>query len=234
MATWKCDNVVTRWCILNTYSGAFIWHNEWVKKEKLTQPTLPHLSSYPVMVHSGFKGWLRLQAPHTSKRQLLSSSKTLIQGVERRGYSQQGRWPKKLNNTNFVMKTQLGGSKVGIKWPFMSRTTCKNFKETFFLTSCSDVQFNLKTTLLGLKWKEVVFDNVNRLTARNSWHGKMSYKLISHLFYKHANAILVLSCHLARWQPSFLSTAFAHYYIDPQTTIITPYKAIFNVQWVIK
>ena len=39
---------------------------------------------------------LRLQAPHTSKRQSLSLSKTPIQGVERRGYTQQRRWSKKI------------------------------------------------------------------------------------------------------------------------------------------
>ena len=36
-----------------------------------------------------------LQAPHTSKKQSLSLSKTPIQGFERRGYPQQGRWSKK-------------------------------------------------------------------------------------------------------------------------------------------
>ena len=36
-----------------------------------------------------------LQAPQTSKRQLLSSSKTPIQGIQRRGYPQLGRWSNK-------------------------------------------------------------------------------------------------------------------------------------------
>ena len=36
------------------------------------------------------------------------------------------------------------------------------------------------------------------------------------------NVILVLSCQLATWQPSFLSMAFAHDYIGPQTNTIIP------------
>ena len=56
--------------------------------------TLPHLSCYPVKVHSRFKEWLWPQAPHMSRRQFLSLSKTPIQGVERREYPQEGRWSK--------------------------------------------------------------------------------------------------------------------------------------------
>ena len=62
-----------------------------------TQPTLPLLSCY----HGSQRVqiWLRLQAPHMSKRQLLSWNKTPIQGVERRGYLQQGRCSNKIIKT---------------------------------------------------------------------------------------------------------------------------------------
>ena len=73
------------------------------------QPTpklLPHHGSQRVQIS------LLLQGPHTSKRQLLSSSNTPFLGVERQGYLQQERWSKKY----FIFSQKKDNSKV-VKCP---------------------------------------------------------------------------------------------------------------------
>ena len=70
----------------------------WNKNPK--QALMPKVPEKVIILN--IKG-LQLQAPQMSKKQSLSSSKTPIQGVERQGYPQQGRWSKNIINSESVV-----------------------------------------------------------------------------------------------------------------------------------
>ena len=128
--------------------------------------------------HNKGRPWL--QAPHTSKRKLLSSSKTPIQGVESQRYPRQGRWSKKILivilkpvlTTFFSFRAQMESSGVRLR----SMKDCFDKFHTTFnkIFYCSLNQYCFKTGVVYFdQWMHIMYKRCSIKAHLVMW-GKMN------------------------------------------------------------